>query len=121
MDITLTQLITAAPNLAVGLLCFWYAQQVIKERIAAQERYAASIEAINTLYMKLLERAVAAIENSIAQSETNGTAIAQLHAEFAAFRLEFRSEMGKLYDTIQRSARDSAKRNSADRGTPRPG
>lgn len=123
MDVT--ALITAFPNLAVGILIAWYAQQVIKERVAAQERYALSIEAINVLYLKLLERAVQAIENSINQSETNASVIQQLRQDIstsrAEFRDEIRSELRGLNDTIQRLIRDSAKRSSADRGATRTG
>ncbi len=120
-----TSLITAFPNLAVGILCAWYAQQVIKERVAAQERHAQTIEAINVLYLKILERAVQAIENSINQSESNAKSAQQLRQDIASSRVEFRdeirSELRGLNDTIQRLIRDSAKRSSADRGTTRPG
>lgn len=96
MDIT--ELIAAFPNLAFGLVVFWFFQQVQKERVAENARYAASLEKINDLYMQLLERAVAAIANNASQSASNGDILDKLRGDIASLR----SDMAGLRDAIAR-------------------
>lgn len=106
----LPQLITAAPNLAFGLICLWFVREIQKERVAEGARYAASLEKINELYIQLLEKAVTAIASNASLSASNGDAITKLLAEFAAFR----AEIGGLRDNLNRLIRDGAKRDQGN-------
>lgn len=108
----LASLIAAAPNLAFGFAALWYAREVHKERVAALDRYAASLEEINKLYMQLLERAISAIATNATQSADNGDALAKLLADVAIIR----QEIGGLREYIDRTLRASTKRNT---GNPR--
>jgi hypothetical protein len=76
--------------------------------MSAQDRYAGSLEAINRLYMELLEKAVQAIASNTSQSTDNGERIARLHAEFAAVR----TDIGGVRDLLKQLARDSGKRST---------
>lgn len=106
MDIL--QIITVAPNLAFGVLAIWFLNQIQKERVAENARYATSLEKVNALYIALLEKAVTAIANNAALSAANGENIAKLTAEIVAIR----ADIGKILDAINRIVRDSPKRNS---------
>lgn len=109
MDIS--QLITAFPNLAFGLICLWFVQVVWKERVGELARYTSSLEAINKLYVELLERTVVAIVNGTAQSTDNGQTINRLVDEFVTFRRDILAR----HDAIDRFIHDSTKRDGTNR------
>lgn len=109
MDVT--QLITAFPNLAFGLICLWFVQVVWKERVGELARYTTSLEAINKLYVELLERTVIAIVNGTSQSSDNGQSLTRLIDEFAAFRRDILAR----HDAIDRFIHDSTKRDGTNR------
>lgn len=107
----LTELIAAFPNLAFGLLAFWFYQQVQKERVTENTRYADSLEKVNELYIQLLERAVIAIANNATQSAENGDSLEKLRADIAACR----AELGGVRDAVNGFTRGRTDRNAADR------
>lgn len=105
------ELLKTAPNLAFGIICLWFVQLIQKERIAENARYAASLEKLNELYIQLLEKAVSVMATNASLSANNRDAIAKLDADIASQR----SELGRLADAIERTIRDSTKRDAADR------
>jgi hypothetical protein len=109
--VDLAQLITAAPNLAFGIIALWFVREIQKERVAEGARYATSLEKINELYIVLLKEAVTAIANNTSLSAGNRDALAKLSADLAAIRLE----IGGRLDGMERVIRDGAKRNQSDR------
>ena len=107
----LTELISAFPNLAFGILAFWFYQGVQKERAAENARYALSLEKVNELYIQLLERAVVAIANDANQSAENGAALEKLCLDVATCS----TQLGNLRDVINGLIRDRSNGNTADR------
>lgn len=104
------ELLNAAPNLAFGIICLWFVQQIQKERLTENVRYASSLEHINELYIQLVEKAVMAIANSSSQSTQNGDILARLLTEVTGLR----TETGGVRDGIERIIRNSAKRNQTN-------